>query len=116
MPTGQVFAPMASPGTPVEIAARYPGMSIRNALTTNAQDPAALGGLRLEQDGFPGGGTGNAPACVCCLKVQIGGAQEPSLFQQVAEGGPASRATIAGAATLTGRHVADLTRCFAEQA
>ena len=63
-----------------ELARDYP-VTIRNAITTDAQCPTALGGVRLEYGEFPGGGgTGNATAFVSYMKVAIGNTQETFLF------------------------------------
>lgn len=81
MPTDPGFAPQMSPKTLAEIAAHFPGMTIRNAITTDAQCPGALGGVRLEYGEFPGGGgTGSATAYVSYLKVAVGDTQETFLF------------------------------------
>lgn len=81
MPLDPGFAPQSDPRTLAEIVAEFPGMTIRNAVTTDAQCPTALGGVRLEYGEFPGGGgTGNATAYVSYLKVHIGNTQETYLF------------------------------------
>lgn len=81
IPTDTGFAPQSNPKTLAEIAAHYPGMAIRNAVTTDLQCPTALGGVRLEYGEFPGGGgTGNATAYVSYLNVHIGNTQETYLF------------------------------------
>lgn len=75
------FAPQNSPKTLAQIADQFPGMTIRNALTTDAQCSTALGGLRLEFGEFPGGGgTGDAVAFVSYLDVAIGDTSETYLF------------------------------------
>lgn len=72
MPTAPGFAPQGDPKTLVEIAAQFPGMTIRNA-SADAGCPNALGGLRLEAGEWPGGGgAGNAEMYVSYLKVEIG--------------------------------------------
>jgi hypothetical protein len=81
MPTAQGFAPQNDPKTLAEIAAQFPGMTIRNAVTTDPQCPTALGGLRLEFGEFPGGGgTGDAVAYVSYLTVKIGDDEKTYLF------------------------------------
>ena len=81
MPFDQGFAPQNNPKTLAEIATQFPGMTIRNALTTDNQCPTTLGGLRLEYGEFPGGGgTGNAVAYVSYLTVEIAGSKETYLF------------------------------------
>ena len=81
MPTATNFAPQGNPRTLEEIAAQFPGIAIRNAVTTDAQCPTALGGLRLEFGEFPGGGgTGDAVVYVSYLTVEIGNTSETFLF------------------------------------
>jgi hypothetical protein len=81
MPISGGFAPQNDPKTLAQIVAQFPGMTIRNALTTDAQCPTALGGLRLEFGEFPGGGgTGDAVAYVSYLDVAIGNTKHTFLF------------------------------------
>jgi hypothetical protein len=81
VPTGGPVAPQNDPKTLAQIEAAIPGMTIRNAVTTDVQCPTALGGLRLEFGEFPGGGgTGDAVAYVSYLDVQIGNTKKTYLF------------------------------------
>ncbi len=81
MPTNATVAPRNNPKTLAEIASAIPGIAIRNAVTTDAQCPTALGGLRLEFGEFPGGGgTGDAVVYVSYLTVEIGNTSETFLF------------------------------------
>lgn len=81
MPFDTGFAPQNDPKTLAEIAIQFPGMTIRNALTTDIQCPTALGGLRLEFGEFPGGGgTGDAVAYVSYLTVGTGDGDATFLF------------------------------------
>lgn len=74
MPTNPGFAPETAPRPLADFLAAFPGIAIRNAVTTDSQCPTALGGFRLEAGEWADGGQGGDSVMnVSFLRVAING-------------------------------------------